>query len=216
MVFGTALLLVVVVVSSTLQQPLLGGRVLAYIFLAPAATIVLHRSFAFLQRRIASGRPERTATAGRLVGLLKWLGAPIGAVVACVCLETAVLQRALTFVARDLGPLVSALEAMLDANQPVPGDIGELLDSLGKAEQVRYVSYVPSDRAFVLAARSGSIDMDGETIYYDSRDRRWHRFHNDLADTDEPDAMRFQSVIRDVRPTRYSRADQVWRHEQPQ
>ncbi len=215
-VFGAAVLLVVVVASSTLQQPLHSGRVLAYILLAPAAMITWHRSLAFLRRRIASTPPGRIATAGRLVGVSKWLGAPIGAVLACVGLEAAVLQRALGLVERELEPVVSALEAKLHANQPAPGEIGEVLAAAGKGEQVRGVVYVPKDRAFVLAARSGSIDMDGETIYYDSRDRDWHRFHNDLAETNDPDAIRFKAGTRDVPSIRYSCADGTWRRQEPQ
>jgi len=52
--------------------------------------------------------------------------------------------------------------------------------------------------------------MDGETIYYDSRDRPWRRFHNDLAATDNPDAARFQEATRGVMPNRYECHGQTW------
>jgi hypothetical protein len=206
-VFGGALLLTVIGVSSAIAQPFARARVLLYLLLAPSAMIVFHRSLAFLQRRMAGSPAQRANTASRGIGPLKWLGAPLAAVLACGSLEAFVHQHGLTVVRGDLGPVVGAIEAKLSSNEPAPDDI---VDALGAASEVNFVAYFPKQRAFVVATNGGSIDMDGETIYYDSQDREWHRFHNDLAETDDPDAARFTAATRDIRRIQYRRPDGSW------
>jgi hypothetical protein len=201
------LLLTVIAVSSTIAQPLSPGRALTYIVLLPTATVVFHRGLAFWQRRMSSRSTQPVGTASPLIGLVKWLGAPIAAVLLCGTLEAIVEQRATAVVRDDLGPVVRAIEAALSPNEPVPADIQ---DALGAADEIGFVVYYPRERAFVLATRGGSIDMDGSTIYYDSQDREWHRFHDDLAATDDPDAVRFKAATLDIGRIQYRRAGGSW------
>jgi hypothetical protein len=206
-VFGAALLLSIGVVISTIAQPLSPGRALAYIVLAPLATIVFHRSVAFLQRRRARRSAQGAGTASRGMGVVKWLGAPVTAILVCGGLEALVQQRGFSVVREDLGPVVQAIEARLSVSERVP----DIQDALGAAHELGFVDYFPRERAFVLAARGGSIDMDGETIYYDSQDRKWSRFHNDLAETDAPAAVRFKAATGDVNRIQYSRSGGGWK-----
>lgn len=208
--FGGALLLLIVVVSSTLAQPLFPMRVVAHLLLLPTAAIVFHRALAFVQRRVRRGSTPEVGRRAKLVALLKWLGAPVAAVVSSIALESLTLERGLTLVRGDLGPVVRVLET-----KPATGPEG-VLEALGAAREVNEVRHFTKEGAFILATRGGSIDMDAETIYYDSRDRAWHRFHNDLAATDDPDAARFQEATRGVIPIRYQRHGQDWARAQPQ
>ncbi len=41
------------------------------------------------------------------------------------------------------------------------------------------------NQRFVLSFSGGSIDIDGSTIYFDSRTRTWQKFHNDHATASE-------------------------------
>jgi hypothetical protein len=213
-VFGGALLLAVTAVSSTIAQPFAPGRVLAYTLLAPLATIVFHRGLAFLQRRMRRRSGSPASTASLPFELVKWLGAPIAAVFVCGGLEAFVQERAFLVAREDLGPVVRAIEAKLSLNEPAPGDI---LDALGAAHQVGFVVYLHRERAFVLVALGGSIDMDGEKIYYDSEDRKWRRFHNDLEETDDPDATHWKAATRNVvERIEYRRHDTGWSRFQRQ
>ncbi len=47
---------------------------------------------------------------------------------------------------------------------------------------------------FVMSVMGGSIDIDGSTIYYDSRSRVWQKFHNDSVDKREA----FAALVKDL------------------
>jgi len=95
---------------------------------------------------MGSGSAQQAGTASRMIGPLKWLVAPIAAVLACGGLEAFVQQRGLTVVREDLGPVVRAIEAKLGVNEPAPGDI---LDALGAAREVGFVKYFAKERAML-------------------------------------------------------------------
>jgi len=212
-VFGTASALTIVLIDGAIRNALSSGRALAYIVLAPMAAISVHRGFAFLQRRWLTGSPQRTRAVRASAALLKWVGSPLAAILLCVAVESAALARGLQMVREDLDPVVRTIEAKVNANGKPPDDV---LEALGQARQVRSVNYYVNARGFVIATHGGSIDIDGETIYWDSTERRWRRFHNDLAETDDPDATHFRAATRDAHAARYRRSQAGWIFERRQ
>jgi len=94
-----------------------------------------------------------------------------------------------------MAPLVGQIHANAAAPCPpaaryaVGRDLSAYLAESGAPRAPAALAH--DSQRFVLALGGGSMDIDGSTLFYDSRSRGWRKVHNDmLAATGELDALR--------------------------
>ena len=98
-------------------------------------------------------------------------------------------------------PLVDALHENKITICNRPEDEVDNPDSIRPQTQVRGTVWIHfSESRFVISTRGGSIDIDGSTIYYDSKEKEWRLFHNDhQAKMDS-----FNLLVEDFRRCKFS------------
>lgn len=115
--------------------------------------------------------------------------------------------RVLQVVEDELAPIIASIDAYAQDNRALPAGIDDVhLNAIGIAR----VSYYREGSHYALAALVPAMDMDGETIYYDSLTRSWARVHNDILNyygdrDDAPDAVRGYRALQKMPVTVYTR-----------
>lgn len=80
-------------------------------------------------------------------------------------LEGIMKEKILIFVKKESTPLIKSINSSTEVIQPA---------------KLKNMAYYKNDTIYMLKIIVPSIDIDGETIFYDSRSKEWHRFHNDM------------------------------------
>jgi len=134
----------------------------------------------------------------RLAGRKRWLGRSVtllGGLMAAGGLWSAMDGVSMARFETAMAPLVTQVHA--NSALPCPPaarySFGPGLASyLEESGAPRAPANLAHDRQrFVLALGGGSMDIDGSTLFYDSRSRGWRKVHNDiLANTGELDGLR--------------------------
>ena len=152
--------------------------VLVYVFLCPG---ILFQSFSLAYTR-STGRPLKRRAWTRVVTI------PIGIVLAAQ-LATWASEHAMRSFEEAYAPLVSQVGATLAKSCSSAAKYFQLPAVASynrRAGRERPAARLNHDnKRFVLSFFGGSIDIDGSTIYYDSRTRTWTKFHNDDAAASE-------------------------------
>lgn len=133
----------------------------------------------------------------RVAGWRRWLarvGALVAGVFAAGAAWTGLDAVSMARFERAMHPLIERLQATREpACPPQAGwDLGEDFTAYLRAASApgSPVELHLGDSWFVLAVPGRSMDIDGSTMFYESRDRRWRKVHNDaLARTGELAAL---------------------------
>lgn len=86
-------------------------------------------------------------------------------------------EKVFSTVKSELAPLVTYIEAY-------QAEYGKLPQSIAKASNkpatLKNIYYDHTPHNFILGTYIASLDIDGAQIYYNSRNKQWYQFHNDM------------------------------------
>ena len=148
---------------------------IGYVFLCPG---IVFQSFS-LAYALGTGRPLTTRYILALV-----VSMLLGLVLAAQLTDRA-SKLAMSSFERAYAPFVSRIGANL---ADACADAGKYFEIPAVAAFNQHTGSRPTatlrhgDKRFVLSFSGSSIDIDGSTIYYDSRAGAWRKFHNDLEE----------------------------------
>jgi len=91
-------------------------------------------------------------------------------------IEDKIQEKILTTVKNEMTPIITYIEDYRDQYNDLPENITN--ESI-KPHTLSNISYAYSSNIFIVETDVPSIDIDGAKIFYDSRDKNWHQFHND-------------------------------------
>lgn len=99
-------------------------------------------------------------------------------------------------------PIISYIETYKVKHGEIPTDINNILLQSNTLENI---SYLNDFDTFILEIDIPTIDIDGAKIFYDSKDKQWHQFHNDeyqyyLDKTNRPKSIEtYMSHIKQIK-----------------
>ncbi len=133
----------------------------------------------------------------RLQGRMRWLAraiAVLAGLFAAGGLWSAMDDMSMARFESAMAPLVAQVHANSAAPCPPAARyvVGAgLAGYLAESGPPRAADLAHDKQRFVLALNGGSMDIDGSTIFYDARSRRWRKVHNDmLAQSGELEGLR--------------------------
>lgn len=86
-------------------------------------------------------------------------------------------EKVFTTVKSELEPMVAYIEQYQKEQGRNPENIRNVTAMPPTLRNLYYFSAVNS---FILGTHIASLDIDGAQIFYDSRDKTWYQFHNDM------------------------------------
>jgi hypothetical protein len=153
-----------------------GARGFLYLPAWLLMAVAVNRGFAALQAMLARSWPKRIAAVAKYT---LWLVIPP---LILVHIDGAVVAKYTELVKRDSAPTVVAVHRALGQSDK---GIREELHGLPVPHWIRNAAVKPASDVALLTAQFPSIDIDGFSMWYEARTRRWHRFHNDDPKADE-------------------------------
>lgn len=85
-------------------------------------------------------------------------------------------ERMVATVKSDLIPIVTYIHKYKEQYRKVPQSIAATI----KPKTINNIYYYSTSDNFILGSYVPSLDIDGAQIFYDSRDKHWYQFHNDM------------------------------------
>jgi len=85
-------------------------------------------------------------------------------------------EKMFSSVKNKLTPIITYIEKYQKQHGKIPESIHPASIN---ATSINNIYYFATSDNFILGVNIPSLDIDGAQIFYDSRDRSWHQFHND-------------------------------------
>lgn len=194
----------VYIVTEMALSPLTSARSAGYLLLFICAAVTVNLLFGLLRQTMAA------SVRGWLFTLIKWFLTLLLPLFLIPLVENMMQGRVLQAVEADLGPVVAYLHEYRSEHASVPDRLAP--ERFEKSAIARFV-YFRKGSEYALAALVPAMDMDGETIYYDSASRGWLRVHNDLlhyyGDRDDaPDAVKRYREVQRMPSVTYTRSSE--------
>jgi hypothetical protein len=100
-------------------------------------------------------------------------------------------------IARSFAPLLGSIDQFAARNGQFPEDLSGHLKL--NPTYLRF-TYMFAKDAYVIETRGGSIDIDGSTVFFNSKVKTWSRIHNDALgkDTRHPIALAYRALTKDM------------------
>jgi len=86
-------------------------------------------------------------------------------------------ENMFTTVKNELSPIITYIEKYQNKHGNLPQTISK---ATIKPATLQNVYYDHNTHTFILGTYIASLDIDGAQIFYNSRDKQWYQFHNDM------------------------------------
>ncbi len=100
-------------------------------------------------------------------------------------------EKMFSTVKNELTPIVTYIEKHKEQYGKLPYSIGK---APLKPATLQNIYYDHTSDTFILGTYIASLDIDGAQIFYNSRDKQWYQFHNDLYQRYKDKKERPQSI----------------------
>ncbi len=157
-------------IFTVLNFPLWGGRIVAYLILLPSLFLSIFLAIGLLRHFISFAQKRWIFT------LFQILIAFLLPFILIGMIEERVKEKALTVVQGEISSVITYIDKYKKKNGNLPQDI---IQTLSNSSTLSNITYYAGIQDFMLETDVPSIDIDGNKIFYDSRDMKWYEFHND-------------------------------------
>ena len=174
-IFIVSLLVTIYVIDMLLHEDLgIGQTFLSFILLI---SVFLTLFFAIGLLRHFTGFVKKSW----IFYIFQFLSAVIVAFIVVPIFSTQVIthsqEEMSATVKNELTPIIRYIEKYQQKYGKLPQSIGE---APIKPETLKNVYYDHTPHTFILGTYIASLDIDGAQIFYNSRDKQWYQFHNDM------------------------------------
>jgi uncharacterized membrane protein YhaH (DUF805 family) len=166
-VFIVSFVLAIYIVFSLFSNPLRPTNSSAYIYLLILFAICVNLGLGIL-RNITNFSQNKW-----VFYTFQWVLTIVMPIVLILLIEHPLQKKIMWEVSDRMNPVIKYIDSYVKQNSKLPEIIQfdtSKIDSFG---------YYRKDKSYMVKTIVLSLDADGETIYYDSKDRKWYRFHHD-------------------------------------
>jgi len=164
-IFITSLVLAMVIVANIYLDIFSFSQSLAYIYLLVLFAICVNFGFSLL--RFFTNFLKK----GIVFYLFQWTLTIVLPVLLISLIELSVQKRIMKDVVSKMTPLIEYVDNYKKSHEKYPKEIKKGISKIDN------FSYYHDKNSYMIKIVTSRVDMDGETIYFDSRDRHWYRFH---------------------------------------
>lgn len=169
-IFITSLVLCVVLIINTYMSIFPFSQSITYIVLLPLFAICINIGLDLLRYF------TNFLNKGFIFYLFQWTFTIILPVLFISLMELALQKIIMRNVIAQTAPIISYINNYKKAHNALPDKIKKNISKIDN------FTYYHNDKVFMLKTQKYSVDKEGETIFYNSKDKTWYRFHKNQYD----------------------------------
>ncbi len=164
-IFITSLVLATIIVANIYLDIFSFSQSSAYIYLLVLFAICVNFGFSLL--RFFTNFLKK----GIVFYLFQWTLTIVLPVLLISLIELSVQKKIMKDVVSKMTPLIEYVDNYKKSHNQYPDEIKKDIS------RIENFFYYHNKNSYMIKTVTSRVDMDGETIYFDSRDRHWYRFH---------------------------------------
>ncbi len=155
------------IVFSLFADPLVSAKPLAYLSLLILFAICVNLGLGIL-RNFTNFSQNKW-----VFYTFQWILTIIVPIVLILLIEHPLQKKMMWKVSNQMEPIIKYIDSYSKQNSKLPEKI------LYNTSKINSFGYFHRDKSYMIKTIISSIDTSGETIYYDSKNKKWYRFHHD-------------------------------------